>query len=195
MLPLRWGIAGSRQDCRRLYARLLASHRTSFAFRYRAAGATPSSRCNNSRHARREANSGTNWVRKKLAFRHRVAITTRDPCVVNFGCCPRIGRSEQLSRKRFPSCPAELPDRVCSAQAKRDMHHAGLAPEGQREPLCSNSSSIGVLSGKTSATNSWMPAPPAIAARWRSSTVPRPRPWYWSTTVKAASARPGCNMT
>jgi hypothetical protein len=33
------------------------------------------------------------------------------------------------------------------------MHHAGLAPGRSGKPLCSNSSSIGVLSGKTSATN------------------------------------------
>jgi hypothetical protein len=31
-----------------------------------------------------------------------------------------------------------------------------------------------------------MPRPRAIAARWRSSTVPKPRPWYWSTTVASS---------
>jgi len=47
-----------------------------------------------------------------------------------------------------------------------------------RRPLFSKTFSIDVFSDRTSATNSWSPAARARAARWCTSAVPTPRPWY-----------------
>jgi hypothetical protein len=115
-------------------------------------------------------------------------------------------RAPRIAQRRYRRSRNVSPDRRIArlspwrlGDAQRSRSVTCTTPRScfvpRESPLFSNTFSIGILSGKTSAIRVSSPARRAIAARWRMSAAPIPCPWYSSTMAKATSASPGSTTT